>query len=1211
MKKLLSAAVACALALVALPAAAAPTASIDFVQGATNPAAGIALCTGVTGTSVGISNGSGAGVLSWQVDLNYAPAGSTVSRATLASNNNSSTPAASFTPDIRGCYRVVLYVWNVINRAGPWSEYDVRDFCVPEVNGHLSPPAQIYPPAPPALASGKAGAKANELNCGGVDGVGYADFSNQLTKDVDANLPTTAQKAALAGTNGAPGAGNKYVTDTDPRLVGGGGGGGGVSGITQLTGVVTAGPGSGSQATSVTANAITLGMMAQLPTLTLIGNSTGGTANAAALTMATLRSMIGLSCTDISSATSAGCALLTAASVAAQQAALSLTPGTNVQAFNANLSAFAGVSLIADRLVYANGTGTLALTTYTAAARTFDAAADAAAETAILNVFGTTTKGLVPSPGTVSGNCLHDNGGWSACTGSSSVNATTAESAAPATPSAGNVATWVDSTDARFHDKNPAGTIGTTVVADTGAANNFLTGISAAGVPSKAQVAFSNLSGAGTCAQEPALTGVVTSSAGSCATSFGATTGSGSVVLATTPTLVTPVLGAATATTINKLTFTQPATGSTLTLLDGVTLTVSSTLNTNQLALLASPTFTGTVTLPAVTLTGAVAGGGKYFSNVGGQNWTLTNDGTKSGAAPALADFTVTQEHTMVLGSTSGTPTWTWPTLSSAAFYAHMEVCQDATGTRTLTWPSSPTLAWIGGTPTLSTAANACDYFSFRYDGTKIVGAPVNASGGGGITAGTGDATFSGTGSVTVTNVNAPDGFTQAGKIVATEIAAPATPAAGKVSTWVDSTDARFHDKNPAGVIGTTVVADTGAANNYISAISAAGVITKSQVAFSNLSGSGTCAQEPALTGDTTSSAGSCATTIAANAVSNAKMATMAANTVKANNTGSTATPTDVTMSAMLTAIAALPLAGGTMSGAIAMANNSVTGVKAVTYNGVVDNGNEGGAAPALLTWAAGSSQKLTLTSSITGTPTWTLPSGTQYLQLDVCQNATGGFVMTWPTVTWDGGSAPVLTSTALACTRVSLRYDGTTVTGSSGNLYAKIAGTLAQFASTTSAQFFGVISDEQGSGPVVGATSPTLTTPNIGAATATSIAMGNGNITAAKAVYLNGKVAGGNKGGATVALFDWTAGPYQAITLTSSVTGTSTCTAPTATVTGLTALVTQGAGGSFTVASWCPGTKWVGGTAPTLSTVAARVDRITCDYDGTSYYCKAEINLQ
>jgi len=60
-------------------------------------------------------------------------------------------------------------------------------------------------------------------------------------------------------------------------------------------------------------------------------------------------------------------------------------------------------------------------------------------------------------------------------------------------------------------------------------------------------------------------------------------TGTGSLVFATSPTLVTPTLGVATATTINKVTFTSPATGATLTIADGKTLTASNTL-----------TFTGT-----------------------------------------------------------------------------------------------------------------------------------------------------------------------------------------------------------------------------------------------------------------------------------------------------------------------------------------------------------------------------------------------------------------------------------------------------------------------------------------------------------------------------------------------------------------------------------------------------------------------------------------
>lgn len=101
----------------------------------------------------------------------------------------------------------------------------------------------------------------------------------------------------------------------------------------------------------------------------------------------------------------------------------------------------------------------------------------------------------------------------------------------------------------------------------------------------------------------------------------------------------------------------------------------------------------------------------------------------------------------------------------------------------------------------------------------------------------TGDVTTS-AGNCATTAVNLPTGVTQAGYLLATNIAAPTTPAAGKNTFFSDSTDLRFHDKNASGIIGTTVVADTGAANNYVSAISAAGVITKSRPTCSTLSDS-------------------------------------------------------------------------------------------------------------------------------------------------------------------------------------------------------------------------------------------------------------------------------------------------------------------------------------------------------------------------------------
>jgi hypothetical protein len=57
-----------------------------------------------------------------------------------------------------------------------------------------------------------------------------------------------------------------------------------------------------------------------------------------------------------------------------------------------------------------------------------------------------------------------------------------------------------------------------------------------------------------------------------------ASSGSGSVCLTTSCSMTTPTLGAASATTINKLTITPPATGSTLTITDGKSVQVSNSL---------------------------------------------------------------------------------------------------------------------------------------------------------------------------------------------------------------------------------------------------------------------------------------------------------------------------------------------------------------------------------------------------------------------------------------------------------------------------------------------------------------------------------------------------------------------------------------------------------------------------------------------------------
>jgi hypothetical protein len=95
----------------------------------------------------------------------------------------------------------------------------------------------------------------------------------------------------------------------------------------------------------------------------------------------------------------------------------------------------------------------------------------------------------------------------------------------------------------------------------------------------------------------------------------------------------------------------------------------------------------------------------QYFSTA-----TLTDGATISWAVGAAQVATVTIAGNRTFGAPTG--------LVNGGFYS-LCVIQDATGSRTITW--NAVFDWAGGTaPTLSTAANAKDFFVFRSDGTNL-----------------------------------------------------------------------------------------------------------------------------------------------------------------------------------------------------------------------------------------------------------------------------------------------------------------------------------------------------------------------------------------------------------------------------------------------------------------------------------------------------------
>lgn len=222
-------------------------------------------------------------------------------------------------------------------------------------------------------------------------------------------------------------------------------------------------------------------------------------------------------------------------------------------------------------------------------------------------------------------------------------------------------------------------------------------------------------------------------------------TGSGALVFANTPTLVTPILGIASATSINKVAITAPATSATLSLFEGSTLATSGAYSTTLTA-----TGTTTVTLPTsgtvygtasssitslqlkTSLSDETGSGSVVFADTATLSSTTINIGLTVNGPAALnkqvyspfvaltdgatisVDASVGNMFRVTLG---GNRTVGAPTNSQDGQTINFHISQDGSGNRTLTWNSI--YKWPSGvSPTLSTAANALDVVSCTYNST-------------------------------------------------------------------------------------------------------------------------------------------------------------------------------------------------------------------------------------------------------------------------------------------------------------------------------------------------------------------------------------------------------------------------------------------------------------------------------------------------------------
>lgn len=254
-------------------------------------------------------------------------------------------------------------------------------------------------------------------------------------------------------------------------------------------------------------------------------------------------------------------------------------------------------------------------------------------------------------------------------------------------------------------------------------------------------------------------TGVVTSltdSAGILA-NISDETGSGVLVGATSPTLVTPVLGVATATSLNKVNITAPATSSTLTVADGKTLTVSNTLtftgtDASSVALGAGGTVIyASNNLGALASTSSAQLAGVISNETGsgvlvfGTSPTIT---TPTIATPTISSPTITGDRTytgvhIIDGAAMGAlavdvtkplntksvstdSTLTFSATPATGTFFSLKLAETGGTARTITIPSSISLS-MGAITTFVLGANATVWLTWYYDGTNyfLFGDPV------------------------------------------------------------------------------------------------------------------------------------------------------------------------------------------------------------------------------------------------------------------------------------------------------------------------------------------------------------------------------------------------------------------------------------------------------------------------------------------------------
>jgi excisionase family DNA binding protein len=183
--------------------------------------------------------------------------------------------------------------------------------------------------------------------------------------------------------------------------------------------------------------------------------------------------------------------------------------------------------------------------------------------------------------------------------------------------------------------------------------------ITATGITSSGTINFSGLTASSVVFTDASKNLVSSAASSVLATSLTDETGTGVAVFSISPTLTTPVLGVATATSINNVAFTTPATGATLTIADGKTLTVN-----------------GTTTLSDNSIT---FGGTEILTLAAAKNVTFADEFTTSGSFPLTLTTTGTTNATLPSGTITLADLTTAQTLTNKTFTDNVTWLQDQT----------------------------------------------------------------------------------------------------------------------------------------------------------------------------------------------------------------------------------------------------------------------------------------------------------------------------------------------------------------------------------------------------------------------------------------------------------------------------------------------------------------------------------------------------